>query len=161
MQYVVFAISISVISWIVGIIVNTLIKNQPWYENLSHFELIKSKRVYKWIGIDAIKWIVRNTPFKYFNPGLKVQGKATDLVALRREMTFADIGHLVGFVFVTFFAILKAINVSLLFGAIIMLVNVLMNLYPSLLQQQNKKRIDKFIKRNNRGKIMENKELVD
>lgn len=152
MQYFVFAISISVISWIVGIIVNTLIKNKPWYEDLSYIELVKSKRVNKWIGIDVIKWIVRNTPFKYFNPGLKVQGKSTDLVALRREMTYADIGHLVGFVFVTFFAVIKAINVSLLFGVIIMMVNVLMNLYPSLLQQQNKKRIDRFIKRNNRGK---------
>lgn len=152
MQYFVFAISISVISWIVGIIVNTLIKNQPWYKNLSYIELVKSKRVNKWMGIDAIKWIIINTPFKYFNPGLKVKGKGTDLVALRREMTYAEIGHLVGFVFVTFFALIKAINVSILFGVIIMMVNLLMNLYPSLLQQQNKKRIDRFINRKNRGK---------
>lgn len=152
MQYFVFAISISVISWIVGIIVNTLIKNQPWYKNLSYIELVKSKRVNKWMGIDAVKWIIINTPFKYFNPGLKVQGKGTDLVALRREMTYAEIGHLVGFVFVTFFALIKAINVSILFGVIIMMVNLLMNLYPSLLQQQNKKRIDRFINRKNRGK---------
>lgn len=151
MQYFVFAVSISIISWIVGIIVNTIIKNRPWYENLSHIQLIKNERVYKWIGIDAVKWIVKNTPFKYFNPGLRVQGKVTDLKALRREMTYADIGHLVGFVFVTIVAVVKAINVSLLFGLIIMIVNVLMNLYPSLLQQQNKKRIDRFIKRSDRG----------
>jgi len=31
----------------------------------------------------------------------------------------------------------------------IMVVNILMNLYPSLLQQENKRRIDKLIKRQN------------
>ncbi|MGZ5221269.1 MAG: glycosyl-4,4'-diaponeurosporenoate acyltransferase CrtO family protein [Chitinophagaceae bacterium] len=33
-----------------------------------------------------------------------------------------------------------------LFGLIIMIINIFMNLYPALLQQENKRRIDKLIK---------------
>ena len=62
-------------------------------------------------------------------------------------MTLAEISHLIGFVFVTFFAVYKSLTNNLLFGLIIMAVNTLMNLYPSLLQQENKRRIDKLIKR--------------
>jgi len=151
MQYLVFAISITFISWIVGMIINALIKNQDWYVRLSNINLIKSKRVNRWIGMDGFTWLVKNTPFKFFNPGLKVKGKATDLEVLRQEMTFADVSHLIGFLFVAVFAIFKAINISLLFGLVIMLVNLLLNLYPSLLQQHNKKRIDQFIRRSKKA----------
>jgi len=48
---------------------------------------------------------------------------------------------------VTFVAIYKSISNNYLFGLTIMIVNILMNLYPSLLQQENKRRIDKLIKR--------------
>jgi hypothetical protein len=150
-QYLVFAVSITFISWMVGMIINAMIKNQLWYQHLITINLIESKRVYKWIGIDGFKWVVKNTPFKFFNPGLTVKGRVTDLEMLQQEMTFADVSHLIGFVFVIPFAVFKAIEVSLMSGLVIMIVNVLMNLYPSLLQQQNKKRIDKFIKRSKRA----------
>jgi len=68
------------------------------------------------------------------------------LTELRKEMTFSEISHLIGFGFVTIFALAKFINGTYLFGLIIMIVNVLLNLYPSLLQQENKRRIDRLIK---------------
>lgn len=60
-------------------------------------------------------------------------------------MTLAEISHLIGFLFVSSFAIYKSFSVSLAFGLAIMIPNILMNLYPSLLQQENKRRIDKLI----------------
>lgn len=62
-------------------------------------------------------------------------------------MTISEIDHLIGFVFVTIFALVKFYYLDFLFGLTIMMVNILMNLYPSLLQQQNKRRIDRSIKR--------------
>jgi hypothetical protein len=95
------------------------------------------------------KWVVKKTFFKYFNPKLKLKGKAEilELKELRKEMTFAELNHLVGFCFVSIFVFVKFVDGLYLFGFIMMLVNILLNLYPSLLQQQNKSRIDKFIKR--------------
>lgn len=118
-----------------------------YYKSLSHLNLIKSKTINKQIGLGAFKWMVKNTFFKFFNPKLKLKNKIemTDLSNLRKEMTSAEIGHLVGFGFVTIFAIIKLINGDFLFALIFMIVNILMNLYPSLLQQENKRRIDRFM----------------
>ena len=148
-KYLVFAMSISVISWIVGMILNALIQNTLYYLKRSNLNFIKSKKLNKMIGLGVFKWIVKNTFFKYFNQKLKLQNKIklSELIEMRKEMTIAEISHLIGFTFVTIFVLLKVINGYFLFGLIILIVNILMNLYPSLLQQENKRRIDKFIKR--------------
>jgi ABC-type bacteriocin/lantibiotic exporter with double-glycine peptidase domain len=108
---------------------------------------IESKTINKYLGLRYFKWIVKNTFFKYFNPGIKIRSRSTDLTEIRRQMTIAEIGHLIGFLFVLVFAIYWSIVHGLLFGLVIMMANVFMNLYPSLLQQENKRRIDKVINR--------------
>jgi hypothetical protein len=62
-------------------------------------------------------------------------------------MTLSEISHLIGFIFVMLVAIYQSFAVNILFGVIMMIPNVLMNLYPSLLQQENKRRIDRLIRR--------------
>ncbi|MDX8571042.1 MULTISPECIES: hypothetical protein [Elizabethkingia] len=145
--YLMFSISITFISWIVGMIINALLKKTASYnQELVNFNFIKSEKLNKAIGIGAIKWIVKNTFFKFFNPKLKFDRNVnlTELKTIRNEMTKSEIEHLIAFVFTSFFAIIKFYNHNYLFCLIIMIVNILMNLYPSLLQQQNKRRIDKL-----------------
>ena len=148
-QHISFSISITIISWIVGMAFNSLLRKTKYYEKLSNLSLIKSKSLQKAIKLSWFKWVVKNTFFKYFNPKLKLKSKAeiVELEELREEMTFAELNHLVGFFFVSIFVFVKFIDGLYLFGFIMMLVNILLNLYPSLLQQQNKRRIDRFIKR--------------
>ena len=146
-KYVTFGISISVISWMVGMIFNSIILKTEYYNKLSNLNFIKSKTLNKNIGIKYFKWIVKNSFFKFFNQKIKLKDKKTELTEIRREMTIAEISHLIGFVFVIFFALYKSFTHNYLFGLTIMAVNILMNLYPSLLQQENKRRIDKLIKR--------------
>jgi hypothetical protein len=119
-----------------------------YYKNISNLNIITSKTLNKNIGIGLFKWIVKNTPFKYFNQklNLKTKTELTELYVLRKEMTVSEISHLIGFVFVTIFAVEKLANSAYLFAFIIMIINTLMNLYPSLLQQENKRRIDRLIK---------------
>lgn len=147
LAYLMFSISITFISWIVGMIINDLLKKTASYnQELVNFNFIKSEKLNKAIGIGIIKWIVKNTFFKFFNPKLKF-GRSVNLKELktiRNEMTKSEIEHLIAFVFASFFAIAKFYNHNYLFCLIIMIVNILMNLYPSLLQQQNKRRIDKL-----------------
>lgn len=146
-KYFTFSVSITIISWIVGMIVTSILAKTPSYKNLSSLNFIPGSRANKLIGIDAFRWIVKNTFFRFFNPKLKIKGRieTAQMLELRKEMTFSEISHFAGFGFVTVFALVKFINAEFLFGLIMMLVNVLMNLYPSLLQQENKRRIDKFV----------------
>lgn len=148
-KYISFSIAITFISFIVGMAVNAILKKTNLYTNqLSKLNLIKSEKLNKCLGVDIVKWVVKNTPFKYFNQKLKLRNKIVlaDLHVLRAEMTSSEIDHLIGFVFVMFFVLMKFYKTEWLFGLTILIVNILMNLSPSLLQQQNKRRIDKLIK---------------
>ncbi len=148
-KYLLYSITITLGSWTVGILFNGLFSKSKYYPNLSHLNFIKSETLNKRIGLETFKWIVKNSFFKYFNQKLNLKNKVkpTDLNELRREMTFAEIGHLVGFTVVSIFALLKFIHGNYIYGVIFMVVNVILNLYPSLLQQENKRRIDKLIMR--------------
>jgi ABC-type amino acid transport system permease subunit len=147
-KYLSFSLSITVISFLVGMVINAFLKRTEIYQRtLSNLNFIKSEKLNKWIGVGIVKWIVKNTPFKYLNQRLKLSKKIekADLLALRKEMTSSEIDHLIGFLFVTIFALMKFYRTEFLFGLTIMVVNTLMNLHPALVQQQNKRRIDKFL----------------
>ena len=132
-----FGISMSFISWIVGMVFNGILMKTKYYEK------VLNKR----IGIKYFKLIVKNTFFKFFNQKIKLEIKNADLTEIRREMTLSEISHLIGFVFVVIVAIHKSITTGIIFGLTMKVPNILMNLYPSLLQQENKRRIDKILNR--------------
>ena len=142
-----FGISMSFISWIVGMVFNGILMKTEYYEKVSNLNFVKNKRLNKRIGIKYFKWIVKNTFFKFFNQKIKLENKRVDLTEIRREMTQSEISHLIGFVFVVIVAIYKTISTGIIFGLTMMVPNILMNLYPSLLQQENKRRIDKILNR--------------
>lgn len=149
-KYLSFSMSIAVISWIAGMTINAILRKTELYKNkLSKLNFLKSEKLNKLIGIGIFKWIIKNTFFKFFNQKLKLKNKIekTDLNKLRDEMTISEIDHLIGFAFVTVFALVKLFSLNFLFSSTIMIVNILMNLYPSLLQQENKRRIDKLLKK--------------
>lgn len=152
LKYLTFGIAISFISWMVGMIFNAILIKTEYYTKISNLNFLESERSNKKIGIKYFKWIVKNTFFKFFNQKITLKDKKTTLAEIRKEMTIAEISHLIGFVFVTLFAVYKSISHNYFFGLTIMIVNVFMNLYPSLLQQENKRRLDKLInKANNRS----------
>lgn len=144
-----FGTSISVVSWMIGIIFNGIFGKTKSYKKLSNLNFIKSKSINKIIGMEYFKWIVKNTFFKFFNQKIKLDNKKNDFKNIRNEMTLAEISHLVGFVFVALFAIYFSFRISLTYGLVIMIPNTFLNMYPSLLQQENKRKIDKLINRQN------------
>jgi len=148
-KYITFSFAISVISWIVGMVVNAGLIKTPFYKQyLTKLNFITDENLNRYIGIGIFKWIIIHSLFKYFNPKLSLKKKIiiSELPDLRNEMTIAEISHLIGFVFVMGFALVKVGQGYYLFALVMLIVNILMNLYPSLLQQQNKRRIDKYRK---------------
>jgi ABC-type protease/lipase transport system fused ATPase/permease subunit len=126
-------------------ILTTLIRNSKLYQGkLSNLNFVKSETVNRLLGVGVIKWIVKNTFFKFLNPTLKVERKMnlSDLKEIRNAMTKAEIDHLFAFAFVMLFVIYALLTQKYLFALTLMVINTLMNLCPSLLQQQNKRRLD-------------------
>ncbi|WP_208745948.1 glycosyl-4,4'-diaponeurosporenoate acyltransferase CrtO family protein [Pedobacter kyonggii] len=147
LRYITFSISIAIISWIVGLTINALLVKTSFYQKkLAKLTIIRNPDFSKRIGLGIFLWIVQNSFFKYFNPKLSIKKKIkiSELDNLRYEMTIAEVGHLIAFLFVMIFAMVKVFNGQFLFALIMMVINILLNLYPSLLQQENKKRIDQF-----------------
>jgi len=60
-------------------------------------------------------------------------------------MTKAELNHLFAFAFMAIFIGIKIFQQHYLFAVTMLLVNILMNLFPSLLQQHNKRRIDQYL----------------
>lgn len=149
-KYITFSISISIISWLVGMLLNAFLKKSIFYtSHLSNLNFVTTESVNRLLGLYAFKWGVKNSFFKFLNQKLKLDRKPqqADLLKLRAEMTSAEIDHLIGFVFVSIFVLRKLFIQNYLLALTLMLFNVLLNLYPSLLQQENKRRIDAFLAR--------------
>jgi hypothetical protein len=96
-----------------------------------------------------VKWGARNTPFKFFNPAIQLSNSAglERLQDVRLQMTYAEVGHLVAFLAVLSFAVFAMWHGKALFAGVLMVTNVFLNLHPSLLQQENKRRIDRLVAR--------------
>ena len=134
-------------SWIVGIMINAVLLKTDFYRQyLSNLMIIKNENISNKIGLKPFKWLIQHSFFKYFNPKLSIKKKIKpgELDHLRNEMTTAEIGHLIAFGFVMIFACVMVFKGKFLFALIMTIINILMNLYPSLLQQENKRRIDQF-----------------
>jgi hypothetical protein len=142
-----FGLSLSVISWMVGIMGNALLLRTSYYEKLSDLNFIPSKALNEFLGIEQFKRIVKNSFLRFLNQSIRVEGKHADLASLRHRMTRAEISHLLGFLFVAAAALYQSFNVSLVFGLTMMIPNAVLNGYPSLLQQENKRRIDRLLNR--------------
>jgi hypothetical protein len=145
-KYFTFSLSIVFISWIVGMVINALLSKTDFYQRLSNLNFIKDEKLNAMIGLEPFKWIIMHSFFKYFNPKLSIKKRIviSELGAYRSEMTKAELGHLFAFLFTGIFIVIKIANGLYLFAAVMLLLNVIMNLYPGLLQQQNKRRIDRY-----------------
>lgn len=144
-----FSIVLVIGSWTIGLIINLAILKQPFYERISHMNFIRSEAVNKAIGVGLVRWGAMNTFFRFFNPNIHLSNSAgvDRLTEIRKQMTHSEIGHLIAFVAVVVYSIFMAVNGRLLFAGMLTLSNFFLNLHPSLLQQQNKRRIDQVLQR--------------
>jgi hypothetical protein len=142
-----FGLCIAIVSWMVGIMGGAILLKTRYFEKLSHLNFVPGKALNRALGVERFKWIVRNSVFRFLNQSIRIAGKQTDLVSIRRHMNLAEINHLIGFLCVAAAAVYQSVNVSVSFGLSMMIPNVILNGYPSLLQQENKRRIDQLLNR--------------
>lgn len=150
--YITGSISLVFCFAIIGLLINLAIKDKPFYLHLSNFKFIKDHKLNRYLGILYFKHLLANTFWKNFNPTLKIKEKPdqTKLKQLRNEMTYAEISHLIAFILVI---VLTIISYFTQFHnkiiPILLIANVIFHLYPALVQQYNKRRLDKVIHKMN------------
>ncbi len=89
------------------IFTTSICKTNFYNKELSNLNFIKNELTNKIIGVGAVKWIVKNTFFRFFNQKLKFDYKMniSDMRYIRNEMTKSEIDHLFAFIIVTIFVI--------------------------------------------------------
>ena len=148
MQSLIYSLAIIPWSWILGMLINRFVEKRNFYPRISNQVFLKRDSLNKALGVDAFKRVVRNTFFKHLNQKIKITSRPTvaELNQLRKEMIFSEMSHLFGFGLVMIVVLVLFLYYkNPVFGATLFIINVLFNLYPSLLQQKNKQRIDQCI----------------
>lgn len=146
--YILNAFVFTLASWTIGLVLNNAIKSMPFYALISNFNFIKKESINRAIGITGFKWLVKHTFFKYFNQKLKFEMRpsVSELQNIRNEMVYAEIGHFIAFIAILVIIVIKLVNAQLTYAGLLFIFNIIFNLYPLLLQQLNKKRIDGILK---------------
>ncbi|KGO87859.1 hypothetical protein Q765_05080 [Flavobacterium rivuli WB 3.3-2 = DSM 21788] len=146
----IFAISFTFSLSIIGLLVNHAIKSRPFYSKISNLNFIKSEAANRYLGVVLFKKVLVISFWKHLNPTLKIAGRPdkAKLNALRNEMTTAEVGHLVALM-CTFIAVIVMHQKHYYEDAIIpvLVCNIVFHVYPPLVQQYNKRRLDKIIDR--------------
>lgn len=136
---------------VLGAGINEVIKKRSFYCKIANLQFIKNDFIYKLIGIKYIKWLVYKTFWKNFNPHIKIESRPNlaALKFLKSKMTDAEISHLIAFILVLLTALVFFSIGKNQFGIFLLILNIAFNLYPALLQQKNKQRINVLLERMN------------
>ena len=138
------------ISWMVGHASTLLLGRMISIDAILNLNCIRNERLNKLIGVGVCKRALVSSFIKHFNRRLRLSGakpSVNQLTELRESMTYAETVHLIGFAYVigrVLLSIINEENQSMIVPLFAM--NVLVNLYPALVQQINKRRVDRLIK---------------
>lgn len=145
-------LSIIMASWFLGLLTTEYLKKQHYYSALSHLYLFNSQKTYALIGIQVFKWMVTKTIYRYLNKNIKFSKRPVlrELTTVRSAMTDSEVLHGIAFILVALVGVPALIiqeGYELVFHLITL--NIVLNLYPTLLQQYNKIKLDKVINKLN------------
>ncbi|WP_374676561.1 hypothetical protein [Flavobacterium sp. NRK1] len=132
-----------------GLLINNAIKHKRFYNTLTNFNFVRQEKANRILGIFVLKYIILHSFWGKFNPLLTVKERNREtLIQVRKEMTYAEISHLICFILILLLLPILYIS-NYRTGLIIPLFicNIIFHLYPPLLQQYNKRRLDKIIVR--------------
>lgn len=139
------------VTWVVGGFTGLfaqrwLLGLDPWRLRLARWE--REGRVYRWVGVEGFRWLLRHTPLGWLNPALRLTGRERpDIESLLRQMNFAEGAHLIGGVITLGLAVGYAVTghgrVALCFGGITLVVHF----YPLITQRWNRGRVARVVQR--------------
>ena len=136
-----------VMSWwaILGGTLKWSLPLSPHYFNIRGWE--STGRVYRLLGIGLFKRLLVRGPLAALNPAIRSQGGRRSLSELTEKMCEAEAGHVLIFVVMLLFVFSAALQGW--WGSVfwLLLFNMLLNLYPIMLQRYNRARIERILQR--------------
>ncbi len=135
------------ISYTVGAIISDVLVKRfkvTWFEDKNFI----SDESTRWLGVLVLGWMIKNSFMGWFNKKLKLKPSAgiDKLKTLKKEMGYAESGHLIAFYFLLVVNIIFVfIGVEWSYIITFFFLNIVFNMYLVFLQQYNKRRIDRVI----------------
>ncbi len=144
---VVFAFSMNwVIAGFVGALTHKyFLRMNPWRIRFAPWE--REGRIYRYLGVEAFRWLLRRTPLGWLNPTFRVTARKEDLESLLRQMNFAEGAHLIGCIITLGFAVAYLVTGHTRVGLTFVLVTVVCHFYPMITQRWNRGRVARIVQR--------------
>ncbi len=135
------------LSFVVGIFVDPILRRVTNYEWLSTRYLFRDARTYEKIGILWFRKFLFVTPLGSFKQSIQLSHKRdlATLRAVRDRIASAEMSHWVGFFIMLGLTIAAWWYRGAFIGLLYVVFNLLGNVYPSLLQQYNKRRLERLL----------------
>ena len=135
------------LSFIIGVFADLALKRLPIYESMSGRFLFAEEKTYERLGVALYRRLLLATPLRLFNNQIKIP-KNRDVQLLkdiRKHIATAEVSHWVGFVVMMVATIHAWMTYGPKIGLSFVVLNILGNLYPCMLQQYNKRRLYQLI----------------
>lgn len=135
------------LSFVVGAMVDPILRKTTNYEKLSSLYVFRESKTYEAIGILWFRRFLKWTPFGSFNSDICFKSKRdlNEFRAIRESMASAEISHWVGFAAMLLLTLVALWYRGPVIGFAYVVFNLLGNVYPALLQQYNKRRLLRLI----------------
>ena len=140
-------ILVTFLSFVVGVFADPILRRVTDYESLSTRYLFADAETYELFCVLWFRWFLQVTPLGRFNRDIHFTGKRdlATLKTIRDHMATAEMSHWVGFMSMLAMTFVAWWHRGTIVGLSYVAFNLLGNVYPCLLQQYNKRRLDRLI----------------
>lgn len=139
------SVSWFIVVWLSALQLLTPLWLPNWYYLHKDFEM--SGRIYELIGVLLLRKLLRREPIHILAPKIQHSGQRESLPVLESEMRIAETIHVYSFVSTFLLFGFSLFNVWLKSAAWLMLFNILLNIYPVILQRYNRVRLKILIEK--------------
>lgn len=140
-------VAVMFLSFIFGMIGNSLLRRLDVYQRFRNWYLFSGLKAYEMLGVLWFRKFLLATPLRLFNSEIRFSKNRSleTLDAIRQHMTGAEVAHWFGFVAMLALNFVAWWRRGFAMGLAFLILNVLGNLYPCLLQQYNRRRLAKVM----------------
>lgn len=106
----------------------------------------RTGRVYRMFGVQLFKRMLLRGPFSVLNSAIQYKGNRPSLTQLASKMCDAEAAHLLIFCIIIILVIYFALRGWWSSAGWLMVFNIVLNLYPIMLQRYNRGRLNRILK---------------
>lgn len=137
----IFAFSLTwlIMGFVAAVTSRIFVRMDPKRFRLVRWE--REGRLYDRMGLGAVRWVLRHTPLGWLNPNIKVRSGGSDMDRLLRDMNAVEGVHILAAGMSLAVAVLYTLAGQAVIGIWLVLLSLLFNIYPVMLQRRNRGRI--------------------